>query len=199
MLQHCRREVGLKGQVYFCADQGYQDQQKAALAKSRKRSPQLEWSKLLTVGEALRLREHRDKAMQFHNPQDMITLVDQNLGFESMMKLLPCLTKTSVAWSFQLERPLLAMEGLIVLGFPATDDLVEVCGVQMPFKFYRVKIQNLRYLIGNGQSCVVMGWAGLWCLGATVEREHPTVMASISSGADLGEQQDDDADQHDLE
>ena len=182
-LEKCLRTVCLSGNVFLCASKEEIQSYKDGVARKRRQSSRLPWPELLTVSESMRFREQKEKAMQkFDGVTGLFSLLDQNDGYESMGPLLPCLTRGNHVWSWDEMRTVVPSEALLAHGFPCTAKLEKLLGVGMPFDPSALKPADLYSLVGNGQSLQVMGWANLWCLAFTAQRDMPTVQGSLSVG-----------------
>ena len=85
-------------------------------------------------------------------------------------------------WSFDLDRPLLAPEALVLQGFPAFESLETACGVERPFDYIKFEGKAIWSMAGNGQSVPVMGMAFMWFLACTCKREHAGPLLPVLEG-----------------
>ena len=176
----CMASTACTGRVYFCLSDEQMIPYKLEFAKRRLVCPSAPWTHVLGPADAARLREHKLASMHNKVEADMISMLDQNAGFEATSALMPCLTQSSVPFHHGLGRPMLKPEVLITQGMPAIPGLEQVCGVRMPFDFSALRHSEVVSLAGNGQSTVAMGVAIVWALACTSSSSsegHPKLTA----------------------
>ena len=188
----CRRRVVATGSIFWCSPPQELMEYKQVLAKKRMVSPNLPWSHTLTPPEAMRMTTVRDKAInKFGSLGGIVTLLEQNGGFESTGPRLPCLTQQCVPFSYDEDRILSPLEALAVQGLPVFPLLEAACGIKCPYDFSACSSADMWSFAGNGQSTIVMGVAIAWCLACTKPRPPSGVSPQICCQA-VHDQDDDD-------
>ena len=185
------------GDIFFCAPDGFKQQELQRLAKNRmcnvaavdiKSCP--DWSKFYPPGAVGRMFDHAARATRYLEPDVsgnslILADLDQNPGYgPAASDMLPCLVTHGLIHNYSRKRCLVPAEHLVAQGLPVWH---RVHGSELPFlKALGVLSScDLKKLAGNGMYLPLIGYQLMYVLAYTTKKPKTFRSSSNASMASV--------------